>query len=146
MPRKRRRVMRARMFHHLLGARHWPCARPRGMERQCSPLALGGGLGASCRLAAPGASPGVGSLVPPRGARGQPWRSKQRGRAQGRHLILGGTIFAQRFGKERFPEYNKTTFPCLGAWRQRSALPLHQGKQWTSCLYSTCKFGSIEQC
>src|SRR5579883_325984 len=112
----------------------WPLA--------CRPPTLDGAA-----MLAIGAGGGrAGSIVPPPGARGQPWRSKQRGRAPGRHLMLGGTIFAQRFGKERFPEYNKTTFPCLGAWRQRSALPLHQGKQWTSCLYSTCKFGSIEQC
>src|SRR5579883_2283357 len=33
----------------------------------------------------------AGSLVPPPGARGQPWRYTQRGPAPGRHLILGGT-------------------------------------------------------
>ncbi len=38
-----------------------------------------------------GAGGRAGSIVPPPGARGQPWRYKQRGRAQGRHLILGGT-------------------------------------------------------
>src|SRR5579883_1940005 len=38
-----------------------------------------------------GAGGRVGRMVPPPGARGQPWRYTQRGRAQGRHLILGGT-------------------------------------------------------
>jgi hypothetical protein len=42
-------------------------------------------------MLAMGAGGTAGSIVPLPGARGQPWRSKQRGRAQGRHLILGGT-------------------------------------------------------
>src|SRR5579883_1990008 len=66
-----------------------PCAVPPPFG--CSPLAWRPPTLDGAPMLAIGAGGRAGSMVPPPGARGQPWRYTQRGRAPGRHLILGGT-------------------------------------------------------
>src|SRR5579883_2060794 len=97
-------------------ARHWRwggvCDLPASSRRPCSPLALGGGLRASCFLPMPmlaiDAGGRVASFLLPPGARGQPWRYTQRGRAPGRHPILGGTSHEKTLDSTPARVYNRS--------------------------------------